>query len=648
MSIFSSLISVEWKDHKLNVLDTPGYADFSGDVIASLKVSDTAVFVLNATGGVEVGTELAWGYARDTSKPSMFVINHLDKEDSDFEQLVTEIQKTFGRGATVVQLPGGAGTKTIIDVLLMKQLKFSEDGKTFTTEEIDASFLERATELHNALVENIAENDESLMELYFEKGTLNEDEMRLGLRQAMIKRQLFPIFLTSARFNIGVNRLMNFIENVCPTPTQVPAPDMVAGTVSEDGSGTPAALVFRTMAEQHVGEYSFFRVYQGSVDAGVDLENAQTSEVERLNQLYTITGHERDSVQAIHSGDIGAVVKMKNTHTNNTLRQKGSNATFEAIKFPAPRYRMALHAMNQGDEDKLAGGLHQITEEDPSLILSHDTHLNQMLLSGQGERHLEIARSRLKARFGVEVEFLKPKISYRETVTKRASASYRHKKQTGGAGQFADITLLVEPLTGPFDPPANIKIRNTAETTTGWGSKIEFIDGIVGGVIDMRRFFGAIQKGINEALLEGPLAGYPVGDVRVVIYDGGMHPVDSNENAFKMAAKKGFRDAFRQAGPVIMEPVHDLEVKVPETYMGDVLGDLNTRRARIMGMDADGVFQVVKAHVPESELYRYSTTLRALTHGRGIHSAAYSAYENVPRNVQDSIIASATSTAEED
>jgi elongation factor G len=338
------------------------------------------------------------------------------------------------------------------------------------------------------------------------------------------------------------------------------------------------------------------------------------------------------------AGDIGAVVKLRNTHTNNTLRPKGSNVVVSPIQFPDPRYRMAVRPTRSGEEDRLAQGLHQLHEEDPSLIITHDAHLNQILLAGQGDTHVDIARYRLANRFHVDIEFYKPRISYRETVRKAGHASYRHKKQTGGAGQFADITMYVEPINGEYVPPSNINVRNRHEATTGWGSKIEYIDAIVGGVIDMRRFFGAIQKGVMEMLKAGPLAGYPVGDVRVVVYDGGMHPVDSNDNAFKTAAMMCFREAFRAADPVMLEPVHELEVLTPESYMGDVLGDLNTRRARIQGMEAEGPFQKVKAHVPEAELYRYSTSLRSLTQGRGLHKSHFMAYETVPRHVQDKVM----------
>ncbi len=647
MSVFTSMLHTEWDGHKINILDTPGYLDFVAEVLAALRVADTALFVINATEGVAVGTERAWRFAEREGKPSMFVLNHLDHAETNFEQLVEQIRNHFGRGATVVQLPAGQGTRAIIDVLLMKQLRFPAGGKEMIVEDIDPAFRERAEQLHQELVENIAENDEELMELYFEQGELSEDQMRKGLREAMIRRQLFPIFLTSAKENIGISRLMGFIDNVCPSPADMPSPPLEAGDeLKADPEGPEVLFVYRTMAEQHVGEYSFFRAYSGTLEQGMDLENAQTGSTERIGQIYTINGKQRESLPKMMAGDLGAVVKLKNTHTNNTLRRKGTPYVVAPIEFPEPIYWVAVKPLHQGEEDKLASGLHQLREEDPSLVVKHDPLLKQILLGGQGELHLQIARYRLKHRFGVEVAFERPRVSYRETITNRAAATYRHKKQTGGAGQFAEIAMMVEPLKGEFNPPPEITVRNVTELETPWGAKIEFIDAIVGGVIDMRRFAGAIQKGILEAMQEGPVAGYPVGDIRVVIYNGKMHPVDSNEAAFKTAAKMVFREAFRQANPVLLEPIHEVEILVPEAYMGDVLGDLNTRRAQILGMEVEGGFQKIKALVPEAELHQYATTLRSLTQGRGLFSYRFSHYAVMPRHVQEKVVAETAEMAE--
>jgi elongation factor G len=418
----------------------------------------------------------------------------------------------------------------------------------------------------------------------------------------------------------------------------MPPPHLEAGEVHTDPAATPVAFVWRTMAEEHVGEYAFLRVYDGTLQQGMDLENAHSGSTERLGPLYALNGHQRDAVEKLIAGDLGATVKLRDTSTNDTLRKKGSEAVVAPIRFPEPRMTLAVHTVRPGEEDKMAQGLHQLIKEDPALHVHHDAHLSQITIAGQGETHLDVAKFRLKNRFNVEVAYERPKISYRETVQGRSRSSYRHKKQTGGAGQFADISMLVEPLDGPFNAPDDMKQRGEHTLTTDWGSKVHFVDAIVGGVIDMQRFFGAIQKGVADALKEGPVAGYPVGDVRVVVYDGGMHSVDSNENAFKTAAKQCFRDAFREANPAVLEPIVELEVLVPEAYMGEVLGDLNTRRARIQGMDAEGVFQTIRAEVPEAELYRYSTSLRSMTQGRGLHRASFARYEPMPRHVQEKLI----------
>ncbi|PEN13629.1 elongation factor G [Longibacter salinarum] len=646
MSIFTSMLHAEWRGHKINIFDTPGYPDFVSEVIAPMKVADTALYVMDARAGVQVGTELAWTYGEMTQKPAMFVINHLDHSESDFRLLVEQIKERFGRGATVVQLPGGAGTRTIIDVLRMKELFYPEGEREPEIREIRDEFRDEADELHRTLVEDIAENDESLMELYFEQGELDEDQMREGLRAAMIERQLFPIFVTSATEAIGVSRLMSFIDNVCPSPAAKPAETMEGEMIyANEKADDPVAFVFRTMSEDHVGEYSFVRVYDGTLQSGQDLDNPRTGNSERIGQIYSINGSERDSVQKMVAGDIGALVKLKDTHTNDTLRGSSSTIQIKPIEFPEPRYRMAVRARQDGLEDKLAQGLHQIAAEDPSLVFDHDPLLNQLTLSGQGEMHLQIARGRLQRRSGVEIDFIRPRVSYRETVRKRARASYRHKKQTGGAGQFADISLMIEPLNGEFNPPSDVKVRGEERVTTEWGAEIHFVDAIVGGVIDMRRFFGAIQKGVLDAMAEGPVAGFPVGDVRVVIYDGGMHPVDSNEAAFKTAAFQGFREAFHKAKPVMLEPLHDVTVTTPDDFTGDVIGDLNTRRGRIQGIETDGPFQKIIAQVPEAELFQYSTTLRSLTHGRGIHHARFSHYEAMPANVQEDVVGAVSEDA---
>ncbi len=648
MSIFSSLLHTEWDDHKINIIDTPGYPDFVGEVVAAVRVADTSIFVMNAQEGVEVGTELAWAAAKENEKPVMFVINQIDRPQADVDTLITQMRDRFGSGITVIQFPGDT-PNSLIDVLIMKKISFDPNSQgPPTISEIPDEFRDRAEELHNSLVEDIAVSDEELMEKYLESERLTEEEMRAGLRDAMLQRSLYPIFCTAATTNVGSARLMSFIGNVVPSPLEAPPISVGEGTLNTlSTEGNPVVFIYRTMAEHHVGDYSFFRVCNGAIESGMDLENAQSGASERLGQLYVLSGRDRETVSRMNVGDIGALVKLRDTHTNNTLHKKGDRVVVTPIPFPEPRYREAIQAKTEGEEDKLAQGLHQITAEDPSLVVIHEPHLSQITLGGQGAMHLKVAQYRLKSKVNVEVEYTRPRVAYRETVTTEARDSYRHKKQTGGAGQFADISVLIEPLDGEFRKRPDINVRNVAQAQTAWGSTIEFIDAIVGGVIDMRRFFGAIQKGVLEGMQRGPVAGYPVGDVRFVIFDGGMHSVDSNENAFRTAARMVFRESFRKAKPVILEPIHDVEVTIPDAYTGDVMGDLNGRRATIKGMEAEGAMQKILVQVPEAELYQYSTRVRSMTQGRGIHAARFSHYQAMPRNVQEQVVAAAAKEGQE-
>jgi len=645
MSIFTSLLHAEWNDRKINILDTPGYSDFSSEVIAATKVADTMMCVLDARSGVEVGTEAAWNYAEQMNTPSLFVINHIDQAGSDFQSLVEEVEERFGRGATVAQFPAGEGSRTLIDVLRMKQLYYPEGETEPEVQPIDDAFEKEARERHETLVEDIAANDEELMETYFEQGELTEDQMRDGLRTAMVNRELFPIFVTSATEGLGVWRLMNFIDDVCSSPNARPVETEDGDTLIPNPKTDTVAFVYRTMEQEHVGEYSFVRVYNGTLESGQDLENPSTGATERIGQTYAINGEDRNNVPRLVAGDIGALVKLEDTNTNDTLRSPDSDVVIPPIQFPSPRYTMAVEPKESGNEDKLAQGLHQVTAEDPSLQFEHDPILNQLTLSGQGEMHLQIAKSRIQRRAGAEVEFTRPRISYREAIENRATADYRHKKQSGGAGEFADISLLVEPLKGDFNPPDYVDVRGEDTVETEWGAEIHFVDAIVGGVIDMNKFFSSIQKGVLNAMEEGPVAGFPVGDIRVCIYDGGMHPVDSNEAAFKRAAYECFRNAFHDASPVLLEPIHEVTVTTPDEFTGDVISDLNTRRGRIQGIGTQGSLQRVNAEVPEAELHKYSTTLRSITHGRGLHTTQFSHYDVMPGNVQEEVVEEATAEA---
>lgn len=645
MSIFSTLLHAEWNGHKINILDTPGYPDFASEVIASMRVADTALYVLDARSGVEVGTEMAWSYGEQTETPSLFVVNRVDQSGADFHDVVDQIEDRFGRGATVVQIPAGEGSRTVVDVLEMQQLHYPEGEAEPEVQPIDDAFEDRARDLHETLVEDIAASDDALMETYFEQGDLTEDQMRNGLRAAMLDHSLFPVFVSSATEEVGVSRLMDFIGNVCPSPASRLMETEEGAELTADPNGDTVAFVYRTMAQEHVGEYSYVRVFDGTIESGQDLENASTGTTERIGQMYELNGEERNNIPRLVAGDLGALVKLEDTSTNDTLRAEDSDVVIPPIQFPNPRYRMAVRAVEEGQEDKLARGLHQITDEDPSLVFNHDALLNQLTLSGLGEMHLQIAKTRLERQAGVEVEFTRPRISYRETIKNRATAEYRHKKQSGGAGEFADITMLVEPLDGEFHPPDYVDVRNEEIVETEWEAEIHFVDAIVGGVIDMNKFFSSIQKGVLNVMEEGPVAGFPVGDVRVAIYDGGMHPVDSNEAAFKRAAFECFRQAFRKANPVMLEPIHKVTITTPDDYTGDIISDLNTRRGRVQGIDTQGPLQKITAEVPEAELHQYSTTLRSLTQGRGLHQTQFSHYEAMPGNVQEQVVEEATAEA---
>jgi len=645
MSIFATLLHAEWDDKKINILDTPGYPDFASEVIASMHVADTALYVMDARSGVEVGTEMAWGYGEQTETPSLFVINHIDQSSADFSSIVDEIEDRFGRGATVVQIPAGEGTRTVVDVLRMRQLYYPEGETDPEVQPIDDEFEDRARDLHETLVEDIAASDDSLMETYFEQGELTEDQMRNGLRSAMIERDLYPVFVTSATEEVGISRLLHFISGVCPSPASRLVETEDGRELTANPDDDPVGFIYRTMAQEHVGEYSYVRVFGGTIESGQDLENVRTGTTERIGQMYELNGEDRNNIPRLVAGDLGALVKLEDTNTNDTLRSEDSDVIIPPIQFPSPRYRMAVRAVEEGQEDKLAQGLHQVTTEDPSLVYNHDALLNQLTLSGLGEMHLQIAKNRIERQAGVEVEFVQPRISYRETIQNRATADYRHKKQSGGAGEFADISMLVEPLDGEFHPPDYVDVRGEETVETEWDSEIHFVDAIVGGVIDMNKFFSSIRKGVLNTMEEGPVAGFPVGDVRVVIYDGGMHPVDSNEAAFKRASFQCFRRAFQKAEPVLLEPVHEVIITTPDEYTGDIISDLNTRRGRVQGIDTQGPLQKITAEVPEAELHQYSTTLRSLTQGRGLHQTTFSHYDAMPNNVQEDVVEEATAQA---
>lgn len=638
-SVFGTPLFAEWRDYKINIIDTPGYVDYVGEVISALRVVDTGIMVLSAHHGVEVGTETIWKYTRQFGTPVIFVVNKIDHDQSDFDRTVEQAKERFGREVTVVQYPlnEGVGCSTIIDVLKMTAYVFPPDGGKPEKRPIPDSERERAARLHNELIEIVAENDETLMEHYLAKGELDEEEMRHGLTTTIIKRQIFPLFCTSAKHNMGAGRLMSFIDVVVPAPVEMPPVQTSGGEeLAADPKGRTCIFVYKAMSEQNIGDMSFFRVYSGTIRPGMDLVNEQTGVTERLGQVYVVNGRKRHDVTELQAGDIGAVVKLKNTHVNNTLHEKGFNLVLPGIEFPSPKVRTAVVSARKGEEDKMALALHHLHEEDPTLIIEHSTELKQLLLHGQGEMHLTTARWRLQHRFKIDVGFEQPRVPYRETIHRAVESMYRHKKQSGGAGQFAEVHMRVEPYYESMPDPQGLTVRGTEVNELPWGGKLVFLNCIVGGVID-QRFLPAIMKGVMEKMSEGPVTGSHVRDVRVSVYDGKMHPVDSNEAAFRTAGRMAFRDAFIKADPQLLEPVYDVEVTMPEEHTGDVMSDLPIRRAIITGIETDGHYQIIRARMPLAELDRYATTLRSMTAGRAAYSAAFAEYAQVPAQIQQKL-----------
>jgi elongation factor G len=648
-SIYSSVLYTEFLDHKLNIIDAPGGDDFVGGVIPALRVANTSIMVINASNGVEVGTEIQGRYVEQYAKPMMFFVNQLDNEKANWESTIDSIHQSFGKKAIIVQYPVTAGAEFngFIDVLMMKYYTFKGDTGERTTNEIPAAEAERAAELHNALVEAAAENDESLMEIFFEKGNLTEDEMRKGIRRGMANRDLFPIFCGSGKRDIGVKRLMEFIINVSPYPNQTPKPtDNTGKEIAIDSNAPTSIFVFKTNYEPHIGEVSFFKVISGKLTEGMDLVNMTNDTKERLSQLFASAGKNRTKVTELYAGDFGCTVKLKNTKTNHTLNGPGANWTFDAIVFPEPKFRTAIKAKNEADDEKMGEVLNRTHQQDPTIIVEYSKELKQIIVNGQGEHHLNILKWHLTNTHKIDIEFFAPRIPYRETITKIAAADYRHKKQSGGAGQFGEVHIVIEPhVEGAPDTTKfkvdgkdiTLNIRGKEEVKLDWGGKLVFYNCIVGGAIEAR-FLPAILKGIMEKMEEGPLTGSYARDIRVAVYDGKMHPVDSNELAFKLAGRNAFKNAFKNAGPKIMEPIYEVEVMVPGDKMGDVMGDLQNRRAIILGMGSDKGFEKITARVPLSEMYKYSTTLSSLTSGRASFHMQFLEYDQVPSDIQEKLL----------
>ena len=638
-SVFATCIHTEWHDYKINIIDTPGFDDFAGEMISSLRVADTCVMVINAQHGVEVSTELIWNYVDRFQKPVIFAINQMDHPKSDFDSALVSLQKRFGSPVTQMQYPvkQGEGFNAIIDLLKMVMYKFPAAGGKPEKLPIPNNEKDKAMMLHNSLVEKAAENDEKLMEKYFETGTLDEDEMRQGLKLGMIHHDVFPVFCMSAKKNMGSGRMMGFIDTVAPSPREA-KPEMTSEgkEIFFDPSNPTVLFVFKSHIEPNLGRLSFFKVISGEVTSTAELINSQTGAVERFHQLFIMDGKTRQPVDKLVAGDIGATLKLKDTFTNQTLHAKNFDVTINPIKFPEPRIRTAVVAHSKNDDEKIGEVLHKIHQEDPTLLVAYSRELKQLIISGQGELHLTVCKWFLEKMYNLHVDFVSPRISYRETIRKSSSASYRHKKQSGGAGQFGEVYMKIEPYYDGMPEPTEFSIRGKEVIDLEWGGKLVFYNCIVGGVIDTR-FIPSILKGVMEKMEEGPITGSYVRDVRVMVHDGKMHPVDSNDISFKIAGMMAFKEAFMKAEPQLLEPIIDLEVMVPEEMVGDVMGDLQTRRSLIMGIDTKANYQVIKARTPLAELDRYSTTLRSLSQGRGTFSQQFADFAPVPFDVQQKL-----------
>jgi elongation factor G len=639
-SIFSALMHDEWKESKINVIDTPGFDDFIGEVICALKVADAGVMVINAKNGVEVGTELIWEYVDKNHTPALFVINQVDHEKADFDTTLEQIKARFGNKVLPIQYPlnPGTGFNTIVDALRMTLYVFPPEGGKPEKEPIPDSEIERVQDMHNALVEAAAENDEELMERFFEEGSLTEEELAYGLRIAIAKQELFPVFCCSATQNMGSGRVMGFINDVCPSPADRPPAKLAdGGTLKCNPEDDTTVFIYKTISEPRVGNVSYFKVYSGVLKAGDELINANNRNSERFGQLFIANGKDRQQVEELRAGDVGVTVKLKSSHTNNTLNTKGIDRLIAPMTFPNPRIRVAVKPPNKAEMEKLMKALHTLEEEDPTLKVEQSKALRQTLLHGQGQLHLDLINHRIEMNHGFSMEFMKPRISYRETITKMANKDYRHKKQTGGAGQFAEVHMRLEPYYEDMLDPDGLTVRNTDIEELPWGGKLAFYWCIVGGSIDSK-YSNAIKKGIMQKMEEGPLTGSYCQDIRVCIYDGKMHAVDSNDMAFMLASGMAFKEAFVNAGPKLLEPIYDLEILCSGDVMGDIMGDLQTRRAIIMGMDSDGHYQKIKARVPLAELYLYSSTLRSLSQGRAKFNQEFAEYATVPGDLQQKLI----------
>jgi elongation factor G len=631
ISISTALLHAEWNKHKINIIDTPGFSDFFGDVVSGLRVVENVLLLVSAASGIEVGTEQIWSLAEKYGKPVTFVINKMDRENVNFDKLVDMIRERFGHNIIPAQFPLETGHNfyKVVDLLKMKLYNYPQDksGKA-TIEEIPAEVKTKAEEMRTKLLEAVAESSDELLEKFFESGTLSEEDMTNGFKKAVMDRKLFPVLCTSATHNVGVSGLLDFVVDYCPSPVQVETIKSEDGKERKTTDSEPlTAFIFKTVSEAHVGELSFVRVFSGVMNSGAEVLNVTQGASERVGQIFELSGKIKKNVDSLHAGDIGALVKLKGTHTGDTLCAKNNPFPLPPLDLPYPLMTLAIQPKSKGDESKISSGFHALHEEDPTFQMKFDPELKQTIITGQGEMHLDIIVKRLKQKFGVEVITKDPKIPYRETIKGKADAKYRHKKQSGGAGQFAEVWMRIEPQPR--------------------GEGVEFTNSLVGQNVD-RTYVPSVEKGVNSACEEGVLAGYRVVDLKVDFYDGKMHPVDSSDIAFQIAGKAAFKEAVLQAKPVLLEPIYDLEVKVPEDYMGDVMGDISSRRGKISGVDSEGHFQVIKAKVPLAELNRYSNALRSMTQGRGMFQQKFSHYEEVPGDQAVKIIEQAKKEKEEE
>ncbi|MCB1120298.1 MAG: elongation factor G [Verrucomicrobiae bacterium] len=624
ISVHASLLHCEWKGNKFNIIDTPGYFDFISEGLGALRVGDFALVVVDAVSGPQLGTDQVWEYASRYEIPKMIVINGCDKEHADFESVLSSLKEHFGNNVFPMTLPidQGPSFHRLLDVLRSEEVDYAQDGSGQMTETaVDGELKAKVKQLHAQLIEYVAEADDTLLEHFFEDGSLSEDELRSGIHKAIQNEIFVPVFATSALTDVGIARLMDMISKYGSSPmdrkrVKVEENGTSEATISLDDT-EPSCYIWKTISEPHVGELSFCRMYSGTITPGIELFNPNRNCAEKIGQIFTLQGHKRESVDGIGPGDIGVMAKLRDTHTGNTLTSPNRRVKLPKVIYPKPNIHATLQVNRRGDEEKLAEGLNTLHEEDPTFLFGHNQETNELVLSGQGELHLEVIRSRLLNRFNVGIDLARPRVAFRETIRKPADSKFRHKKQSGGAGQFAEVWMRIFP--GERD------------------SGVVFKESLVGTNVD-RVFVPSVHKGVDAATREGILAGYHVTDVGIDFYDGKMHPVDSKDIAFQIAGKGAFREAFMAAQPCLLEPIMKLQIRVPDSYLGDVMGDISSRRGRILGVDVEGKWQVVNAQVPEMELYRYGTKLRSMTGGSGVHSEEFDHYEYMPPDVESRVL----------